>query len=225
MRGRREAGSATPPAVTRAAGASGPCLADAHFGSRQGRALKPGDIHPGPPPRACGLAGGAPPCRRRAVARVDRCSSPPALSDLLAAARFAAQPLDDLSWRPPGFALVRLEPDELFEAAHGRDGALWPHLRRRSRRRGSRSPRHPRHGRLRRRTCSSRRSCRGRSTAGGACSAGSARRRATRSRNCCRARLPSRARPPPRCRASLTGSPAATSRSSATLPRRSTRCG
>src|SRR6185436_3799941 len=66
------------------------------------------------------------------VAGVDRLllSAPLAVQDLLAAARFAAQPLDDLN-----LASLLVSPlfgwsqDELFEAAHGRDGALWPHLR------------------------------------------------------------------------------------------------
>ncbi|HEY5712918.1 MAG TPA: double-strand break repair helicase AddA [Allosphingosinicella sp.] len=66
------------------------------------------------------------------VAGVDRLllSAPLAVQDLLAAARFAAQPLDDLN-----LASLLVSPlfgwsqDELFAAAHGRDGALWPHLR------------------------------------------------------------------------------------------------
>ncbi|HKR24005.1 MAG TPA: UvrD-helicase domain-containing protein, partial [Allosphingosinicella sp.] len=66
------------------------------------------------------------------VAGVDRLllSAPLAVQDLLAAARFAAQPLDDLN-----LASLLVSPlfgwsqQELFDAAHGRDGALWPHLR------------------------------------------------------------------------------------------------
>ncbi|HYN46158.1 MAG TPA: PD-(D/E)XK nuclease family protein, partial [Allosphingosinicella sp.] len=57
-------------------------------------------------------------------------SAPLAVQDLLAAARFAAQPLDDLN-----LASLLVSPlfgwsqDELFEIAFGRKGALWPHLR------------------------------------------------------------------------------------------------
>jgi ATP-dependent helicase/nuclease subunit A len=66
------------------------------------------------------------------VAGVDRLllSAPLAVQDLLAAARFAAQPLDDLN-----LASLLVSPlfgwsqDELFAAAHGREGALWPHIR------------------------------------------------------------------------------------------------
>ena len=66
------------------------------------------------------------------VAGVDRLllSAPLAVQDLLAAARFAAQPLDDLN-----LASLLVSPlfgwsqDELFDAAFGREGALWPHLR------------------------------------------------------------------------------------------------
>jgi ATP-dependent helicase/nuclease subunit A len=66
------------------------------------------------------------------VAGVDRLllSAPLAVQDLLAAARFAAQPLDDLN-----LASLLVSPlfgwsqDDLFEAAHGREGPLWPHLR------------------------------------------------------------------------------------------------
>ncbi len=66
------------------------------------------------------------------VAGVDRLllSAPLAVQDLLAAARFAAQPLDDLN-----LASLLVSPlfgwsqDDLFAAAHGRKGALWPHLR------------------------------------------------------------------------------------------------
>jgi ATP-dependent helicase/nuclease subunit A len=66
------------------------------------------------------------------VAGVDRLllSAPLAVQDLLAAARFAAQPLDDLN-----LASLLVSPlfgwsqDELFEAAFGREGPLWPHIR------------------------------------------------------------------------------------------------
>jgi ATP-dependent helicase/nuclease subunit A len=70
-----------------------------------------------------------------AVAGVDRLllSAPLAVQDLLAAARFAAQPLDDLN-----LASLLVSPlfgwsqQELFDAAHGRDGPLWPHIRARA---------------------------------------------------------------------------------------------
>jgi ATP-dependent helicase/nuclease subunit A len=66
------------------------------------------------------------------VAGVDRLSlsEPLAVRDLLAAARFAAQPLDDLN-----LASLLVSPlfgwtqDELFAAAFRRMGPLWPHLR------------------------------------------------------------------------------------------------
>ncbi len=66
------------------------------------------------------------------VAGVDRLllSAPLAVQDLLAAARFAVQPLDDLN-----LAALLVSPlfgwsqDDLFAAAHGRDGALWPRVR------------------------------------------------------------------------------------------------
>jgi ATP-dependent helicase/nuclease subunit A len=66
------------------------------------------------------------------VAGVDRLllSAPIAVRDLLAAARFAAQPLDDLN-----LAALLVSPlfgwsqEELFAVAHGRLGPLWPHLR------------------------------------------------------------------------------------------------
>jgi ATP-dependent helicase/nuclease subunit A len=66
------------------------------------------------------------------VAGVDRLSlaAPLAVQDLLAAARFAAQPLDDLN-----LASLLVSPllgwtqDDLYDAAFGRKGALWPHLR------------------------------------------------------------------------------------------------
>jgi ATP-dependent helicase/nuclease subunit A len=66
------------------------------------------------------------------VAGVDRLllTAPLAVRDLLAAARFAVQPLDDLN-----LATLLVSPlfgwsqDALFEACHAREGALWPHLR------------------------------------------------------------------------------------------------
>jgi ATP-dependent helicase/nuclease subunit A len=66
------------------------------------------------------------------VAGVDRLSlsEPLAVQDLLAAARFAAQPLDDLN-----LASLLVSPllgwtqEDLFAAAFGRSGPLWPHLR------------------------------------------------------------------------------------------------
>ena len=66
------------------------------------------------------------------VAGVDRLllSAPLAVRDLLAAARFAAQPLDDLN-----LASLLVSPlfgwsqQQLFDAAFGRKSALWPHLR------------------------------------------------------------------------------------------------
>ncbi|HEX4736219.1 MAG TPA: double-strand break repair helicase AddA [Allosphingosinicella sp.] len=66
------------------------------------------------------------------VAGVDRLllTAPLAVKDLLAAIRFAAQPLDDLN-----LAALLVSPlfgwsqDILFEASFGRDGALWPHVR------------------------------------------------------------------------------------------------
>jgi ATP-dependent helicase/nuclease subunit A len=66
------------------------------------------------------------------VAGVDRLllSAPLAVQDLLAAARFAAQPLDDLNLA--GLLVSPLfgwSQQELFEAAFGRKGPLWPHLR------------------------------------------------------------------------------------------------
>jgi ATP-dependent helicase/nuclease subunit A len=69
------------------------------------------------------------------VAGVDRLllSAPFAVQDLLAAARFAAQPLDDLNLA--GLLVSPLfgwSQDDLFAAAHGRDGALWPHIRARA---------------------------------------------------------------------------------------------
>jgi ATP-dependent helicase/nuclease subunit A len=70
------------------------------------------------------------------VAGVDRLllSAPLAVRDLLAAARFAIQPLDDLNLA--GLLVSPLfgwSQDELFEAAYGRDRAhLWPTLRARA---------------------------------------------------------------------------------------------
>lgn len=66
------------------------------------------------------------------VAGVDRLllSAPLAVQDLLAAARFALQPLDDLN-----LASLLVSPlfgwsqDDLFAVGYGRTGALWPHLR------------------------------------------------------------------------------------------------
>jgi len=66
------------------------------------------------------------------VAGVDRLllSAPLAVQDLLAAARFAVQPLDDLNLASLLVSpLFGLSQDGLFAAAHGREGALWPHLR------------------------------------------------------------------------------------------------
>jgi ATP-dependent helicase/nuclease subunit A len=72
---------------------------------------------------------------RVAVAGIDRLSlsAPLAVQDLLAAARFAIQPLDDLN-----LASLLVSPllgwtqDELYEAAFRRRGPLWPHLRARA---------------------------------------------------------------------------------------------
>jgi ATP-dependent helicase/nuclease subunit A len=69
------------------------------------------------------------------VAGIDRLllTAPLAVQDLLAAIRFAAQPLDDLN-----LASLLVSPlfgwsqEQLFDAAHGRSGALWPHLRSRA---------------------------------------------------------------------------------------------
>jgi ATP-dependent helicase/nuclease subunit A len=69
------------------------------------------------------------------VAGVDRLllSAPLAVRDLLAAARFAAQPLDDLN-----LAALLVSPlfgwsqDQLFAAAHRREGPLWPQIRARA---------------------------------------------------------------------------------------------
>jgi ATP-dependent helicase/nuclease subunit A len=57
-------------------------------------------------------------------------SAPLAVQDLLAAARFAVQPLDDLNL---GALLVSplfgWTQDDLFAAAFRREGSLWPHIR------------------------------------------------------------------------------------------------
>lgn len=66
------------------------------------------------------------------VAGVDRLllTAPLAVQDLLAAARFAIQPLDDLN-----LSALMVSPlfgwgqDALFDCAYGREGPLWPHLR------------------------------------------------------------------------------------------------
>ncbi len=66
------------------------------------------------------------------VAGVDRLSlsAPLAVQDLLAAARFAAQPLDDLNLASLLVSpLIGWSQDELYAAAFRRKGALWPHLR------------------------------------------------------------------------------------------------
>jgi ATP-dependent helicase/nuclease subunit A len=66
------------------------------------------------------------------VAGVDRLllSAPLAVQDLLAAARFAVQPLDDLNLAGLLVSpLIGWSQDDLFAAAYGREGALWPHLR------------------------------------------------------------------------------------------------
>ena len=69
------------------------------------------------------------------VAGVDRLllSAPLAVQDLLAAARFAAQPLDDLNLA--GLLVSPLfgwSQQQLFDAAYGREGPLWPHIRARA---------------------------------------------------------------------------------------------
>jgi len=66
------------------------------------------------------------------VAGIDRLSlsAPLAVQDLLAAARFAMQPLDDLNLASLLVSpLLGWSQDNLFRAAFGRKGALWPHLR------------------------------------------------------------------------------------------------
>jgi ATP-dependent helicase/nuclease subunit A len=66
------------------------------------------------------------------VAGVDRLllTAPLAVQDLLAAVRFAGQPLDDLNLAgllvSPLFGWTQ---EQLFEAAFRREGALWPHIR------------------------------------------------------------------------------------------------
>jgi len=66
------------------------------------------------------------------VAGIDRLSlsAPLAVQDLLAAARFAIQPLDDLNLASLLVSpLLGWSQDDLYRAAFGRKGALWPHLR------------------------------------------------------------------------------------------------
>ncbi|HEX5184576.1 MAG TPA: double-strand break repair helicase AddA [Allosphingosinicella sp.] len=66
------------------------------------------------------------------VAGVDRLllTAPLAVRDLLAAIRFAVQPLDDLNLSALLVSpLFGWSQDSLFEASFGREGALWPHLR------------------------------------------------------------------------------------------------
>ena len=66
------------------------------------------------------------------VAGVDRLllSSPLAVQDLLAAARFAVQPLEDLNLASLLVSpLIGWSQEQLLEAAAGRSGALWPRLR------------------------------------------------------------------------------------------------
>ncbi len=66
------------------------------------------------------------------VAGVDRLSlsAPLAVQDLLAAACFAAQPLDDLNLASLLVSpLLGWSQDDLYAAAFRRKGALWPHLR------------------------------------------------------------------------------------------------
>jgi ATP-dependent helicase/nuclease subunit A len=65
------------------------------------------------------------------VAGVDRLrlNAPLAVRDLLAAVRFAVQPFDDLNLAGLLVSpLVGWSQDELYAAAYGREGALWPHL-------------------------------------------------------------------------------------------------
>ena len=77
------------------------------------------------------------------VAGIDRLllSAPLAVQDLLAAVRFAVQPLDDLN-----LASLLVSPlfgwsqDDLFEVAHGRPGPLWPALRGHSRMQRDKAP-------------------------------------------------------------------------------------
>ena len=66
------------------------------------------------------------------VAGIDRLSlsAPLAVQDLLAAARFAVQPLDDLNLASLLVSpLLGWSQDDLYAAAFRRTGALWPHLR------------------------------------------------------------------------------------------------
>jgi ATP-dependent helicase/nuclease subunit A len=66
------------------------------------------------------------------VAGIDRLSlsAPLAVQDLLAAARFAIQPLDDLNLASLLVSpLMGWSQDQLYEAAFKRRGPLWPHLR------------------------------------------------------------------------------------------------
>ena len=143
------------------------------------------------------------------MAGVDRLllSAPLAVQDLLAAARFAAQPLDDLN-----LASLLVSPlfgwsqDELLEAAFGgRKGRSGRNLRQQpatADRDAGRPARDARHGRL----CDAARflrddPCPGRSTAGASCSSGSApeARDPIEELLSVRARLRERAGPP-RCR-------------------------
>lgn len=67
-----------------------------------------------------------------AVAGVDRLrlDAPIAVQDLMAAIRFVLQPADDLSLAALLVSpLVGWSQDQLYAAAQGRAGALWPHLR------------------------------------------------------------------------------------------------
>ena len=66
------------------------------------------------------------------VAGIDRLllSAPLAVQDLLAAARFAMQPFDDLNLASLLVSpLLGWSQEQLFAAAYGREGALWPQLR------------------------------------------------------------------------------------------------
>ena len=161
------------------------------------------------------------------MAGVDRLllSAPLAVQDLLAAARFAAQPLDDLNLA--GLLVSPLfgwSQDELFAAAHGRDGPLWPHIRRAARREGLHAilamadyaPPHLFFETILSGPLDGRRKL--------------LERLGAEARDPIEELLSERARirkrvARPRCRPSSTGSRAATSRSSAILRRRSTRCG
>jgi ATP-dependent helicase/nuclease subunit A len=69
------------------------------------------------------------------VAGIDRLhlSKPFAVRDLLAAVAFAVQPLDDLNLANLLVSpLIGWTQDQLYDLAHGRNGALWRELRRRS---------------------------------------------------------------------------------------------